>query len=66
MSETLLQLPQNGFVAEENGQGSLITYENLLTELRKKGIMQDSEVVSQINIRDDGIVFYFKKREEMK
>lgn len=62
MSETLLQIPQNGYETEENGQGCMITYENLLTELKKKDIMKDNEVVSQINITEDGVVFYFKKK----
>lgn len=63
--EYLSETAVNGFKLAKGGIGCKITFDNLYEELIKKEVMNENQVFSQVNVCEDGLVFYFRNKEEI-
>jgi hypothetical protein len=58
----LSETPLNGCKWQAGGFGCKIDFENLYEELLKKEVMVPGQVFSQVNVCEDGLVFYFTNK----
>lgn len=64
MSKHLAEIPLNGFKHQTGGVGVSISFEWLEQELRRKLVCKPDELISQVNVTGEGLVFYFSKIKE--
>lgn len=63
----LAQVPINGFELEGGAQHCLnLDFKWLSRELKKGKAMKHEEIMSQINITEDGLVIYVKNKKQQQ
>ena len=58
----LSQVALGDFEHEDGGKGLTLTYKWLTEQLTLGGVMKDNEVISQVNVANEGIVLFVKEK----
>jgi hypothetical protein len=66
-NEYLAQVPINGFELEQGSQVGLeLKFAWLQRQLKLGGKLKHNETMSQINIKEDGVVIFVKEKNNVK
>ena len=62
-NKNLAEIPINGFPHQTGGIGVTLTFDWIEQQMKLFNHMEQDEVFSQVNVTEDGVVFYISKQE---